>query len=272
MKHIAFWTLGVGMLLAGIQLSPDLLSKNKRNSYRAENSYIVLELFTSQGCSSCPPAEDLLRTLSRSDRHGANLIPLRFHVDYWNYLGWKDPYSRAEWSDRQSEYRDALGGSTLYTPQLVVQGQFEMVGSDERRIRQALEELSGRFAEDRGQVMIDRAYYDSQGIHIDVHTRFETPGEESLFLVAAAFEEIPATRVPRGENAGRTLKNDFVVRDLEANRLSRRQDGRKKGEHTLTISLDNEWAPERMGIAVWLQEEHSMRISGADVKRNLSKK
>ncbi|MEK7224336.1 MAG: DUF1223 domain-containing protein, partial [Bacteroidota bacterium] len=102
---------------------------------------VVLELFTSQGCSSCPPADNLLPQLARLD---SNIIPLSFHVDYWNRLGWTDPFSSSEYSERQREYAKQLNLESIYTPQLIINGGYELVGSSrsaaEATIKRVLKE------------------------------------------------------------------------------------------------------------------------------------
>src|SRR5438046_1978213 len=100
---------------------------DKKKTSSSSKNIVVLELFTSQGCSSCPPADRLLGSYTNQE----NVIPLSFHVDYWNHLGWKDPFSNAAFSQRQETYANAFASSGVYTPQVIINGQKEMVGSDE---------------------------------------------------------------------------------------------------------------------------------------------
>ena len=102
---------------------------------------VVLELFTSQGCSSCPPADAVLSKLGRDEKLAGRVIPIAFHVDYWTYIGWADPFSSADWTARQNEYARALKADSLYTPQLVVNGATHLNGSDEAGVVRAEMEL-----------------------------------------------------------------------------------------------------------------------------------
>src|SRR5579872_5297720 len=99
----------------------------------SQNNPVVIELFTSQGCSSCPAADkNLAELIEEAEKKGLPVYGLSFHVDYWNYIGWKDPYSRSEYTARQREYSSFLNSETVYTPQMIVNGEVEFVGSDKK--------------------------------------------------------------------------------------------------------------------------------------------
>src|SRR5687767_13376254 len=110
---------------------------------------VVVELFTSQGCSSCPPADALLRRIASDPDLRGRVIPLAFHVDYWNHLGWRDPFSQRAWSQRQGDYIRAMKLESAYTPQIVINGKREMVGSSSGAVYRAIEEESRRAADGR---------------------------------------------------------------------------------------------------------------------------
>ena len=117
--------------------------------------FAVVELFTSEGCSSCPPADAFLADLIETAREsGQRVFGLAFHVDYWNYIGWTDPFSSSDWSDRQRRYAHALEARQIYTPQLVVNGRRHGVGSDEKKVYKALglADIPPELREDRGEV------------------------------------------------------------------------------------------------------------------------
>jgi hypothetical protein len=163
---------------------------------------VVVELFTSQGCSSCPPADVLLGELAKRD----DVLALAFHVDYWDRLGWKDPFSSSMATARQRAYAKLLGLRTVYTPQLVVDGKDEMVGSDRRRVAQA---ISAAKAAQRADVTLVR-----EGNELVVRVpAISEVGRTSVQLVAYAPGEV--TRVRAGENEGRTLVNANIVRSVE---------------------------------------------------------
>lgn len=161
---------------------------------------VVVELFTSQGCSSCPPADALLATLA--DR--PEVLALAFHVDYWNRLGWVDPFSSAWATARQSAYAAQMGSNQVYTPQAVVDGGRDVVGSDR-------EALDSAITEARSDPSVPLTLTAS-GAALQVAVDPAAPADAVLWLVG--FDDRHETPVRRGENAGRTLVDRNVVRSL----------------------------------------------------------
>jgi hypothetical protein len=165
---------------------------------------VVVELFTSQGCSSCPAAECLVNQLAREGQLGGRaVVPLAFHVDYWDGLGWADPFALPAWSERQRDYADALGDSSVYTPELVVAGRDGMVGSN------ALAAARAVAAAPRQQRIDARATWAKDKVTVEA----KAPAGADVFV--AIWQDGTRTHVPRGENAGATLASDHVVRRLE---------------------------------------------------------
>lgn len=181
---------------------------------------LVLELFTSQGCSSCPSADALLAELHRSG--GRTLAPLAFHVDYWNSLGWADPFSDARFTARQQGYADALADDRVYTPELVVGGAVAMVGSSRAKVARAIADAPpvARLAA--------TATWRADAVTITL----AAPPAAGTQVVIAAYEDGLATAIPRGENAGETLRGERVVRALATLDADRT---------TATVALDPRW-------------------------------
>src|SRR5688572_7171166 len=143
----------------------------ERKAAGGRSRTVVLELFTSQGCSSCPPADALLSRLRREDFGGSTVIPLAYHVDYWNHLGWSDPFSSPRWSQRQNLYARALKSSQVYTPQLIINGAIQLVGSADGAIRAEIERQLG--GADRGAVFIDRVALAGNELTVDLRARLD---------------------------------------------------------------------------------------------------
>jgi hypothetical protein len=176
---------------------------------------VLIELFTSEGCSSCPPADALLAKLDRSQPvNGAELIVLSEHVDYWNDIGWKDPYSSHEYSERQSAYATRFGRGGVYTPQMVIDGHSELVGSDEGGAIQAVENET-KFA--KVPLSLSAIRFDSNNklsMHIEAGPLGPSAAAHSASLFLAIADDSDESQVSRGENAGRTLKHVAVLRSL----------------------------------------------------------
>jgi hypothetical protein len=207
---------------------------------------VIVELFTSQGCSSCPSADDLVHKLAAEQ---AVIIPLAFHVDYWNYLGWSDPFSSKSWTQRQMMYVNTFHLSSAYTPQAVVNGGAEMVGSDERRLRARILEESGRAAE--ANVALSAS---ADRVHVTASSK-----HPHLDLVLAIVEDGNLTPVARGENSGRSLRNDFVVRSV------RRVGSLDKGpiDADVPLQLDATWKQHPLRAVAFAQDRETLRIYGA---------
>ncbi len=167
-----------------------------------EKPLTVVELYTSQGCSSCPPADAYLGELAEID----DLLALSFHVDYWNYLGWADPYSSAVYSQRQSQYARYFETRNVYTPQMVIQGTHQVVGSDRSEVRRAIRAAK---ALPRVDLSITR---DATGMMLNLPAAGQSQ-KADVFIVT--FDNEHFTAVKRGENRGKKIRNRNVVRGIE---------------------------------------------------------
>ena len=167
---------------------------------------VLLELFTSEGCSSCPPADRLLEALDKQPIADADLIVMSEHVDYWNYLGWSDPYSSPVFSARQKEYAGRLGTS-VYTPQLVLDGRLQATGSDRGEVTEAIE---GAVREAKLPVSV-RAVRTGNGgsVHVDANSA----GKRADLYIAIAADHM-SSHVLRGENGGKTLAHVAVTQSI----------------------------------------------------------
>lgn len=220
---------------------------------------MILELFTSQGCSSCPPADALLSKLDADPQLMGRVIPLSFHVDYWNYIGWTDPFSSHDWSQRQRAYSRTLH-EDVYTPQLVINGSRGMVGSNESAVRSAVNAALSTEPSAHLELVAMRG---SDGtIGIDVKALQST--SEPLDIWVAIVEDGLETNVARGENGGRTLKNDNVVRELR--RTSTLEPHGHDTSH-IEIKPQREWKLEKLELVAFAQNRATSRIVGAAATR-----
>lgn len=206
---------------------------------------IVVELFTSEGCSSCPPADALLAELARRP----DILALSFHVDYWDRLGWKDPFSSAGATARQQRYAHLLGIETVYTPQVVIDGRWQAVGSDRGEIEHALAAASGA----PSAVPVTLAVDHGQARVLLGPDRGETAG--SVLLVA--FDRRHVDAVERGENGGRTLSHVDVVRGFA-------EIGRPSGE-TQTIQASAPWQADRLAAILHTDDGRILGAAVADL-------
>lgn len=208
MKWIVFAIVSAGLIGLGFisrkkDINKTAMEKSITGSYAP---VAVLELFTSEGCSSCPSADKLLPQLIKQD---ANVIALSFHVDYWDRLGWKDPFSSSDYSARQREYNNHFGLDGSYTPQLIVNGMYEFVGSNriaaENAIRKALLQYTHL------EIAIESVTTNNNMVTIKTNTTGDAAGTE---LQAALVQKNVVMQVKAGENGGATLTHTNVVRSF----------------------------------------------------------
>ena len=221
---------------------------------QASGSPVVVELFTSEGCSSCPPADRLLTALDKEQPvKGVQVIVLSEHVDYWNTGGWADPYSSHEFSERQQRYGEALHIADVYTPQAVVDGRWEVVGNNAPK-------LEGAIAQARKEKKIPlrlQVSRSDKGIHVDLRAEGDVPrGAELYFAVA---EDAVESKVSAGENSGRMLAHTAVVRSLtKAGKLA------DAGENGVSMDLkaSGRWG-KHLRVVALLEERAGGKILGA---------
>ena len=213
----------------------------------ADKPLVVVELFTSQGCNSCPPADELLGELIKRD----DVLGFSFHVDYWDYIGWHDTFALPEAGLRQRSYVNRVGGRYVYTPQLVIGGKEQVVGHDRQAVEAAIEATASRPMVDvslhkgpaRGQWVVELA-----------PAELETPA--TIWL--AAYDNRHDVEIKRGENRDKVLTYHNVVRKME-------RVGKWDGKSALSLPVDMQaiWAEGHDGCAVIVQEDGFGPILGA---------
>jgi hypothetical protein len=219
----------------------------------ADGAPIVLELFTSEGCSSCPPADALITELGSSTK---SVIPLAYHVDYWNHLGWADPFSSPQWSERQTDYARAMNLDGEYTPQMVIGGAWQCGGSDAGSIERAV--AAARSTPQLGSTRIQTSLA-AKKLQIKISAQLATG---SGVVMLAVYENGLVSKIGAGENGGREISYDYTVRKLlPAFELDPAR--RASVSKELTIDLDPSWSPEHLGVAAFIQDPASLRIEGA---------
>lgn len=205
----------------------------------AGDTPVLVELFTSQGCSSCPQADALAGRLSERD----DVVVLSFHVNYWDYIGWSDPFASEQTTERQYGYARALGERNVYTPQMVIGGALPVVGSDERAVMRAIER-AGRQLESAPTIRFSR-----RGNDLLVELGAAEAPRRPADVLLVRYADRRETDVPLGENAGRQLVNHHVVRDMQ---VVGQWDG-GPGEIVLAGESFAAGEPGRDGCALFIQ-------------------
>jgi hypothetical protein len=261
MARLVVW---FGVMLAACGSSADKPATVAAADEQSTDRAVVVELFTSQGCNSCPPADAWLTELGRPGAvDGVEVITLAYHVDYWNDLGWEDPFSSAEWSRRQRTYSKAIAGGRVYTPQMVIDGREHVVGSKRASVTRAVQRAANRAVlPAEVNLSVDAA----DTIHVDVGVTLGAPLESgTLECLVAIYESGAATEIPHGENAGRELRNDFIVRRLVT--AAELGGGDRTIDGAVDIDLDPAWNRDGVGVVAFVQDEATREIVAATVWR-----
>lgn len=222
---------------------------------------VIVELFTSEGCSSCPPADELLGELIHRQPIGnVTIIGLGEHVDYWDRLGWRDPFSSAIFTSRQSEYESAaFHTGSIYTPQLVVDGRFQAVGSDRSAVAHAIQRAA-QLTKATIRIGTNGSSDAEAALTVDVAVPSALRGQ-GLDVFAGVVERDLVTNVRRGENRGRTLKHAAVVRTLKI--VGAMSAAEAEFSKTVTFPIDRSWKRPDLEAVVFVQERTTRHIIGA---------
>ena len=241
----------LGLTIAGSAV----LRHNDGDPWQAGmKGFAVVELFTSEGCSSCPPADALIARVQQQDKD-LPVYVLAYHVDYWDRLGWKDAFSDAAYSERQRQYASWLKITSIYTPQAIVNGVTEFVGSDAgtlaRSIKNALQQT------DELQLSLGNLQLNGGQLAWTCKAEGEAATRHNYSLVVAVVQRTATTQVKAGENGGRTLSHVQIVRELSTSAL----DG--KGQGAGQLAWPEGVAPADAEVIAFLQDADNGQIVAA---------
>jgi hypothetical protein len=247
--------LGAFLLSSRSVPKSDMLPSTKL-AENATHGFAVMELFTSEGCSSCPPADELLgEFVKKADAEHLAIYPLSFHVDYWNSLGWQDHFSSAEFTERQSGYVNAMQLPSAYTPQVIVNGNTEAIGSARDKVSALVNaSLSTPAAY---SISLDKPSIDGSALTVTVHSSSsDDPIDPKRVINIAVVQHLASTSVKRGENSGRTLHHWNVVRAFKQVNESSAQ--------TVSLELPADLHdPSSFSVIAYLQDRITLKILAA---------
>ena len=243
-----------------LQTPEQLLKEEEKSNDRHQSAepFAVVELFSSEGCSDCPSAEEVLNKITKNAMADKSYIyPLAFHVDYWNKLGWKDIFSDSSYSNRQRKYRKAFGSEVVYTPQMIVNGETEFTGSDEKKADSAISAMLKKTPEVYFSIHPDDNWTKLDFECYSVPKDFEAKKMKLVFCVAIVERNLES-KINRGENKGLTLHHQNVVCKFISKELI---------ELHGTIQLPKLEKPlsKNFSIIAFVQNTETMKILGANL-------
>lgn len=242
MKHSFLKTvLYSGLMIVGFFISSFTLKKviENKQAKTSTKGFVVLELFTSQGCSSCPPADAILAKYAL--QNNPKIIPLAFHVDYWNYIGWNDPFSKAQFTERQRNYTSQLKRQGNYTPQMIINGKYELVGSNKQEIDDLVnKELS--FLSDY-KITIKN----SKVLNNQLNVEFDTDKSLATIVNIALVKKKEFTNIKRGENSGLKQISYNIVFDFKS------LTNYSKSDNKVSFKFNFDWLPADFMVVAYIQ-------------------
>ncbi len=239
---ISYAGLAVGVLFSSAGFADQQV---KSGEFKAS----VVELYTSEGCSSCPPADKFLSRLGKTEESEL-IIPLAFHVDYWDYIGWKDPYANADYTQRQRVVARVNRQSSIYTPEFVVDG------SEARGSRNITDKVSTAYrSQAEADITLKLSEPDAGKLIASVNIdNLSYQGDDKPEVYMAVFENKLSSNINAGENRGKSLKHDYVVRHLSPPQVT--MSGQR---HRFDLQLDPTWKESELGVAVVVKLQDSGR-------------
>ncbi|MBB5055886.1 hypothetical protein HDF16_000555 [Granulicella aggregans] len=226
----------------------------------AKPAVVLVELFTSEGCSSCPPADALLRQIDHTQTAAGQLIVgISEHVTYWNSLGWQDPFSSSIYTDRQNSYGRRFNLDSVYTPQMVVNGSEQFVGSDKGGLVRAVKEQIGRSESVALNISSVSRSGNSLSVSFSANGAIPSTGVDIIAVVA---DDSDQSSVQRGENSGRTLTHVSVARSL-----TRVATLKSAEEKTVSVAIPASFQPtQHHHLILFAQASGYGSVLGADSK------
>jgi len=253
--------LSIAFLIACSAFSAN--SKAQTSAGQVGRKPVVIELFTSEGCSSCPPADVLLQKLElQQPVAGAEIIAFEEHVDYWNHIGWVDPFSSAEWTQRQEAYA-AQFKNDAYTPELVVDGQSQLVGSNQRAAELAIEKAARGVKTAVAITPGKPEGKDSQRFTASVGKLAGNKTGDVAEVWLAVTEDGLHSSVSQGENAGHVLHHVATLRSLRKIGVAEASGASASFTGDTLVKFDSHWNPENLRVTIFVQQKKSREILGA---------
>src|SRR5262245_19863209 len=256
-------SIALTLMLAGAAAAHHAGGMAQERAKTDDRVPVIVELFTSEGCSSCPPADAaLMRLASTQPVPGVEIVAMSEHVDYWNSLGWTDPFSAAQFSQRQNEYAQAFGLNGIYTPQMVIDGREEFVGND---VNQAVQGISRAAKAPKRPFTVTPTKLDSENVRFQVRIEPDSASDRnSADVYMGITENNLKSSVKRGENEGRVLAHTAVVRRLT---LIGSLDRRNSFNAEPVVRIDRRWKPADVRVLIFVQDHKTKHILAAQVSR-----